>query len=575
MTFSPKDLNVLVGLNDSGKSNVLKALNLFFNNQTDENQSFDFKKDYSKLTPKKEKKAKEIIIEIKIDIPPNYKNADVFIWKKTWREGGSHLDTQKNHEFSANSKIPTLLSRIGYTYIPATKSNEYFMRLLGDLYASISMDAESEINKKTDDYSLAVQQFTNRISEIVKESTGISSTLTMPPSQMDVFRLFTFNTKDSLNNEIFLEQRGDGIKARHIPAILKFISEYKGKIHGKNSVPVTTIWGYEEPETGIELSRCFDFSEEFLEYSKEIQIFITTHSPAFYSLQSNERVSVSYINKNDSGETTTKSDLKQTDIHERIGLMPIIAPFVREQEKEIQRLKSILNNSCLADVPTLFVEGKTDRDTLEFIIAKKSEKLQNAIDNGNMRVFTSEENGGTNQMVEWAKVCKYTGFKSKLYFLFDKDEAGKKAKKEIDEIPCEQRPQNMKIQFIKPTQTIRDEIFCKLKNKDAFPYEMEHLYSIEYWKLLKDNGLVELRSSDELKSIVFDDISLIDSCEAVIENKITNIDVRETIFLYSPKDSKKCKIFKNACAEYDINPETDIFDGFIPTIQDIERHFCN
>ena len=35
-------LNVLTGKNDAGKSNVLKALNLFFNNQTDSGVDFDF-----------------------------------------------------------------------------------------------------------------------------------------------------------------------------------------------------------------------------------------------------------------------------------------------------------------------------------------------------------------------------------------------------------------------------------------------------------------------------------------------------------------------------------------------------
>ena len=180
MTLSPKDLSVLVGLNDSGKSNVLKALNLFFNNQTDENCDFNFKTDYSKLATKRVKKAPEITIQIKFDIPPNYKDAGEFLWKKVWRENGIHNDTFKNHPFSPYSKTTVLLERIKYTYVPATKSNEYFVRLLTALYTSISADAGSEINRKTDEYSIAVQQFTNRISEIVKTSTGINSALTMP-----------------------------------------------------------------------------------------------------------------------------------------------------------------------------------------------------------------------------------------------------------------------------------------------------------------------------------------------------------------------------------------------------------
>ena len=41
----PKDLNIFVGLNDAGKSNVLKALNLFFTGETDYGQKFSFKRD--------------------------------------------------------------------------------------------------------------------------------------------------------------------------------------------------------------------------------------------------------------------------------------------------------------------------------------------------------------------------------------------------------------------------------------------------------------------------------------------------------------------------------------------------
>ena len=40
-------MNIFVGLNDAGKSNILKALNLFFNNETEPGCAFDFETDYS------------------------------------------------------------------------------------------------------------------------------------------------------------------------------------------------------------------------------------------------------------------------------------------------------------------------------------------------------------------------------------------------------------------------------------------------------------------------------------------------------------------------------------------------
>ena len=44
-----RDITVFSGRNDVGKSNLLKALNLFFNNRTDWNTPFDFTRDFSKV----------------------------------------------------------------------------------------------------------------------------------------------------------------------------------------------------------------------------------------------------------------------------------------------------------------------------------------------------------------------------------------------------------------------------------------------------------------------------------------------------------------------------------------------
>ncbi|WP_033168634.1 AAA family ATPase [Clostridium sp. KNHs205] len=53
-TLKVNNFNIFVGLNDAGKSNFLKPLNLFFNNQTDYNTPFNFSIDFSFLFPKKD-----------------------------------------------------------------------------------------------------------------------------------------------------------------------------------------------------------------------------------------------------------------------------------------------------------------------------------------------------------------------------------------------------------------------------------------------------------------------------------------------------------------------------------------
>ena len=43
------DLNIFTGKNDVGKSNVLKALNLFFNNNINDGGGFDFQENFNKI----------------------------------------------------------------------------------------------------------------------------------------------------------------------------------------------------------------------------------------------------------------------------------------------------------------------------------------------------------------------------------------------------------------------------------------------------------------------------------------------------------------------------------------------
>lgn len=65
-----------------------------------------------------------------------------------------------------------------------------------------------------------------------------------------------------------------------------------------------------------------------------------------------------------------------------------------------------------------------------------------------------------------------------------------------------------------------------------------------------------------------------DTFQDFMKQRITNQDVRDTIFLYAPKDEKKSAIFAAACEEYETDPNSKIFDGFLPTINDIEKFFA-
>lgn len=340
-----KDLNCFVGLNDSGKSNVLKALNLFFNGETDFDTPLDFENDYSKLAKRGQKQAKEIIVELDIVIPDTFKEKGIKRWKKVWRSEGVHQDNL-SELFSAGSKGLTFLSRIQYLYIPAVKSNEYFRGLLSNVYLSMTQTASSALKDLNEQYSNQLQALTVGLTQQLRSVLKMDSAIQMPSNLSTLFRDLTFSTSDQNVGDISLEHRGDGIKARHIPSILQFIQKNTEEARPKKSISGSYIWGFEEPENGVEYLSCFEMAQEFLLYAKSCQILTTTHSPAFYTLKSNENVACFLTNK----RSGCSKYIEETEekINERMGLLQMVAPFiqaVKEQyEKDINEQSTAYSN---------------------------------------------------------------------------------------------------------------------------------------------------------------------------------------------------------------------------------------
>ena len=331
-TIDLRDFNCFVGKNDSGKSNVLKALNLFFNNKTDVDTELDFDTDYSIFAKRGQKQAKEIVIELEINIPDTFKENGIKKWTKTWRTHGLHSDNTSSL-FKSSSKGFTYLNRIRYLYIPAVKSNAYFKMLLSDVYASMTNTANSALREVNDKYSIQLQSLTIELKKQLKDVLNIESAISMPSNLENLFRDLNFSTSDDDVKNISLDHRGDGIKARHIPSILRFIQRSTEKNRLKGSISGTYIWGFEEPENGVEYLSCFEMSKEFFSYIEDCQIMITTHSPAFYMQCKNEKAFCYYTRK-ENGHSKYLLNDDNTEIGEEMGLMQIVAPFILAVKNE-------------------------------------------------------------------------------------------------------------------------------------------------------------------------------------------------------------------------------------------------
>ncbi|MDY6896217.1 MAG: AAA family ATPase [Thermotogota bacterium] len=110
-----KEINIFSGLNDIGKSNILKALNLFFNNQTDFLKPLKFEDDYNVVSRAKairSTKMKQLIkIRLYLKPPSSYKTLseekNVFVERQYDREG------ERSERFSTDvTKKKTSIKRI-------------------------------------------------------------------------------------------------------------------------------------------------------------------------------------------------------------------------------------------------------------------------------------------------------------------------------------------------------------------------------------------------------------------------------------------------------------------------------
>ncbi len=230
---------------------------------------------------------------------------------------------------------------------------------MGELHDVLNITSHDLLTQQGDSFIGGIQKITDDISKSLDEVLNIPNSIQVPSDFKMLFSKLDFGLERN-GNIYHLKQRGDGIKIRHIPIILKYMAKQEKNLALKGYVNPDTIWGFEEPENNLELKYAFELAEEFLLYLDEIQIFVTTHSPAFYALDktNDDKVFTYFINKNNEEETqiTKITHDKHEIVHEEMGLLPLITPYleqIHEQTKKLDVQKSRLND--LGDTIKCFV----------------------------------------------------------------------------------------------------------------------------------------------------------------------------------------------------------------------------
>jgi len=374
-----KDLNIIFGKNDAGKSNLVRALSLFFNGCPDNLNNFDFEVDFSHLRALEAERSADVrkflYVKITFNTPKNFQRSlgTKFSVKRQWTvsRGSDYHEEMTGVEKSKKHIVTRLLNKIKFTYVPAIKDTSIFESLLNDIYSTM---AESPgFQGALTEFTQSIQHETQELFDGLPNEVSLTSQIAAPTEVSELFKKLDFETEtdSSGRKKSLTRQRGDGIKARHIPELLGFISN-------KDQYDFH-VWGFEEPENSLDYVSCAAEAESFLRIAKDkgVQIFVTTHNPAFYLLDDNKHISKSYVKLGPEGnsEIIQGKELDNVSLEDSME-DGFYLPAVAERLSEIEELRQLRDENkkriaefeeriCHIEKPCIFTEGKTDTIILQ------------------------------------------------------------------------------------------------------------------------------------------------------------------------------------------------------------------
>ncbi|MFA4982500.1 MAG: AAA family ATPase [Candidatus Omnitrophota bacterium] len=520
-----EDINVFSGLNDTGKSNVLRALNLYFNRQTDFLIPIKFTNDYSKVAlasaQRSGKQKQQIKIKLFFNAPDSFKSLrnekEIFI-EKIYSKEDEVILNYSNEEYKKKSQITRLHNKINYFYIPALKGPNVLQFLLGrigeeklitaDLISMLNTQVNSELGDLKDILEIS----------LIKTKT----TMGFPVFLRDFWEKLTVNTEydkfsdlqektkatkkgrtDPLKNESYqipLDLRGEGIKSKYVPPLLKWLQH--------RSPSDIYVWGIDEPENSLEFKKADELANLYYsKYATDTQLFLTTHSLAFIFPKPGTTVKPTVFRcfEGDFGQTAikklddlfNKSDrIKLADEMGALEIQKEVYENWREKNQESESQKKLIDKYESETCPVLYVEGSTDKKILTTAWSKlhPSKKMPFSIEHcesaSYLKNFIKNNGlGAHNRVMIGMWDCDKEGYEQ-LKGLFNKDGFNK--------ISCsEVKHQQKNIWgFALPTPANRVKYTNVICENPQFQYlEIEHYFTD---KILKKYDLINSEVNDIL-----------------------------------------------------------------------------
>jgi predicted ATP-dependent endonuclease of OLD family len=288
----------VAGLNNSGKSNVLRALNSFFNDQTDSGRAIHLDSDYHRPDLRK-KKQKKIRVTVHFDLPDNFQfrmglegveqllGGRSFSITKEWTHGEPQAAFSLNGkpaDGNETEKIKQFLNLIKFRYIPNRVLPLDVIRNEHQNLRDILIRRLSRRATRNQDAFEAIRDASQKIIGALNERFARACpgqgnvTLATPSSWRDLAFAFGYRL---VNGEIQIEDiaQGSGVQSLLMLETLYLVDRDYFQQFGWRQA---AIWAFEEPEsslhTSLEARVAAYLSEISSDVGSRLQILCTTHS---------------------------------------------------------------------------------------------------------------------------------------------------------------------------------------------------------------------------------------------------------------------------------------------------------
>ena len=363
---------------------------------------------------------------------------------------------------------------------------------MGKLHDMLEATVEEEVRNASHVFTEVINQNTATVLSEIRQRLNLETTIQLPGNLHELFESLQFTSRSD-GKEFSLDQRGDGIKVRHVPIVLAWLAAQANHLSAKGRPKTVTIWGYEEPENNLELRRCFELAREFVDRSNEIQSFVTTHSPAFYSVfrsNTDGYVKLFLVSKEGEPKATVTRSIEEQDlisVDSSMGLMSLLEPHFKEAEKEFERLRNAME--ALRDVskPTIFCEGPSDKElfteAMELFFPNEFKKV--AIH------CNSNGAGGYTWVADTLIAWSYSRPTAKAVGVFDKDSGAKLSMSTVNDKRNKKHEKDAATQELEPNEVLKN---CYSKGL-CIPFALEELLPEDIWDHAEKNGWLEDRKN--------------------------------------------------------------------------------